>query len=488
MYFIGYDVGSSSIKASLLDAESGKAVAQATYPGREMKISAPAAHWAEQNPEDWWKYLIKATSKLFSVSRINPKDVSAIGIAYQMHGLVLVDKNYQVLRPAIIWCDSRAVQYGNQAFCDIGEEKCLTSLLNSPGNFTASKLKWVKENEPEIYQKIYKIMLPGDYIAMKLTGNINTTPSGLSEAILWDFKENTTAKFLLNYYGLDGEMIPDIVPTFSFQGKLTKEAAEELNLHTSVEVSYRAGDQPNNAFSLNVLEPGEIAATAGTSGVIFGVSDQAQFDPLSRVNTFLHVNNSLSTPRNGVLLCINGVGIQYAWLKNLIGAESYEELNKMASEVPAGAQGLLVHPFGNGAERVLENRNGGALISKINFNIHNKKHLTRAALEGIVFTFYYGIDIMKQAGIHADKIRAGHSNLFLSNVFATSLASISGAVIELFDTDGAQGAARGAGMGINFYKNPSEAFSGLKLLEKIYPDESLNKEYNEIYKRWLKKL
>jgi xylulokinase len=329
-------------------------------------------------------------------------------------------------------------------------------------------------------------MLPGDYIAMKLTGKINTTPSGLSEAILWDFEKNTKADFLLKYYGLDEGMIPDIVPTFSSQGKLTKEAAEQLNLHTAVEVSYRAGDQPNNAFSLNVLEPGEIAATAGTSGVIFGVSDQAQFDPRSRVNTFLHVNNSLSNPRNGVLLCLNGVGIQYAWLRNLIGSDDYELMNKMASEISAGADGLLVHPFGNGAERVLENKNAGAVISNINFNIHNKKHLTRAALEGIVFAFYYGIDIMKQTGIHADKIRAGYANLFLSKVFSKSLASISGAEIELFDTDGAQGAARGAGMGINYYKNPSEAFSGLKLLEKIYPDEDLNKRYIEIYKRWLK--
>jgi xylulokinase len=451
-----------------------------------MQIGAPQAGWAEQNPEHWWEYLVQATKKLLSDSGVNSKDVKAIGVAYQMHGLVLVDKDRQILRPAIIWCDSRAVKYGEQAFCDIGEKKCLTSLLNSPGNFTASKLKWVRENEPEIYRKIYKIMLPGDYIAMKLTGNINTTPSGLSEAILWDFEENTKADFLLKYYGLDEGMIPDIVPTFSSQGKLTKEAAEQLNLHTAVEVSYRAGDQPNNAFSLNVLEPGEIAATAGTSGVIFGVSDQAQFDPRSRVNTFLHVNNSLSNPRNGVLLCLNGVGIQYAWLKNLIGSGDYELMNKMASEISAGADGLLVHPFGNGAERVLENKNAGATISNINFNIHNKKHLTRAALEGIVFAFYYGIDIMKETGIHADKIRAGHANLFLSKVFSKSLASISGAVIELFDTDGSQGAARGAGMGINYYRNASEAFSGLKLRETIYPDKDLNKRYIEIYKRWLK--
>lgn len=484
MYFIGYDIGSSSIKASLLEGESGKSVAQANYPEKEMKIYAPQPGWAEQNPEDWWKYLVEATRKLFANSDINPKDVRAIGISYQMHGLVMVDKNKQVLWPAIIWCDSRAVKYGDQAFADIGKEKCLSSLLNSPGNFTASKLKWVKENIPDIYKKIYKIMLPGDYIAMKLTGNINTTPSGISEAILWDFKEHTTAEFLLNYYGLDETMIPETVPAISPQGKLTKEAAEELNLHTGVEVSYRAGDQPNNAFSLNVLEPGEVAATAGTSGVIFGVSDQAKFDPLSRVNTFLHVNNSLSNPRNGVLLCLNGVGIQYAWLKNLIGSDNYEILNKMAAEIPAGAEGLLIHPFGNGAERILENKNGGGTISNINFNIHNKKHLTRAALEGIVFAFYYGINIMQQMGIQTKTIRAGHANLFLSHVFAKGMASLSGAVIELFDTDGSQGAARGAGMGINYYKNAQEAFSGLSLFEKIYPDEELRRKYIEIYNCW----
>jgi xylulokinase len=320
---------------------------------------------------------------------------------------------------------------------------------------------------------------------MKLTGNINTTASGLSEAILWDFRENGPAKFLLDYYGLDEEMIPDIVPTFSVQGKLTAEAATKLNLHTDVVVSYRSGDQPNNAFSLNVLKPGEVAATAGTSGVIFGVSDQARFDPLSRVNTFLHVNNTQAAPSNGVLLCINGVGIQYAWIKNLIGASDYEMMNKMSAEVPVGAEGLLVRPFGNGAERMLQNRNGGGMVSNINFNIHNKKHLVRAALEGVVFAFYYGIDILQQTGIQTDKIRAGYANLFLSEVFTTALASLSGAVIELFDTDGAQGAARGAGMGIHYYKSPEEAFSGLRLLDKIYPDEKLTQKYLEIYKRWL---
>ncbi|MGE0019108.1 MAG: xylulokinase [Draconibacterium sp.] len=485
MYLLGFDIGSSSVKASLMNGENGECVASSFYPKQEMKITAHQAGWAEQEPELWWANLKLALADVLNESKVNPDNILSIGISYQMHGLVMVDKNHQVLRPSIIWCDSRAAVYGDKAFQEIGGQRCLSSLLNSPGNFTASKLKWVKENEPAIFDRLYKIMLPGDFIAMKLSGEIKTTVSGLSEGIMWDFQQNSVASFLFDNYGFSNDIIPEIVPTFSVQGKLSEAAAKELGLSAKTTISYRAGDQPNNALSLNVLNPGEIAATAGTSGVVYGVSEEIKYDPQSRVNTFAHVNHESANPRLGVLLCINGTGILNAWLKRMVGESlSYEEMNHLAADIAIGSNGLSVLPFGNGAERVLNNKNVGSVLSGINFNIHQKGHLLRAAQEGIVFSFKYGMDIMQQIGINASVIRAGKANMFLSPVFRDTLAGVTGATIELYNTDGSIGAARGAGVGAGYYKSFSEAFSNLKKLETVEPDNKKAAEYQAAYDNW----
>jgi xylulokinase len=490
MYLLGIDIGSSSVKASILDATTGKVAASAFYPKQEMKITALQAGWAEQAPELWWENLKLAIHDVLSASKVDPKAINSIGISYQMHGLVVVDKNKKVLRPSIIWCDSRAAEYGNKAFKDLGEKNCLASLLNSPGNFTASKLKWVKENEPELYSRIDKIMLPGDYIAMKLSGDIKTTASGLSEGILWNFKENKVAESLLNYYGFDSSFIPQIVPTFSIQSVVNAEAAAELGLAEGTIISYRAGDQPNNALSLNVLNPGEIATTAGTSGVVYGVSGEVKYDPLSRVNTFAHVNHTAEAARLGVLLCINGTGILNSWLNKYVGnrAFSYTEMNEKAAKVAIGSEGLSILPFGNGSERVLQNKNIGAQVSGLGFNTHTDAHLFRAAQEGIVFSFKYGMEIMEEIGIHANVIRAGKANMFLSPVFRETLAGVSGATIELYDTDGSVGAARGAGIGSGYYNSAAEAFASLQKLETVLPDTSNKSAYEDAYQNWKKQL
>jgi xylulokinase len=486
MYLLGYDVGSSSVKASIIDAATGNCLATSFYPKTEMQIKALKAGWAEQEPETWWENLKLVTKEVLGTSRVKANEIASIGISYQMHGLVCVDKNKKVVRPSIIWCDSRAVTFGDKAFEELGSLKCLGNLLNSPGNFTASKLKWVKENEPETYSKIYKIMLPGDYIAMKLSGEINTTVSGLSEGIFWDFKNNNLAGFLFDYYGIDKDFIPEIVPTFALQAKVSREAAAELGLAEGTKIAYRAGDQPNNAFSLNVLNPGEVAATAGTSGVVYGVSDVIKYDEFSRVNTFAHVNHAASDVRLGVLLCINGTGILNSWVKKNTGFAdtSYEKMNEYAAEIPTGSEGLILLPFGNGSERVLRNKNIGAQVANLNFNQHTNKHMLRAAQEGIVFAFHYGMEIMKQTGIQTKVIRAGNANMFLSPIFRETLASITGATIELYNTDGSIGAARGAGVGAGIYKNFGEAFNGFEKLKVITPDTSKDKALNEVYANW----
>ncbi len=486
---MGYDVGSSSIKATLMDAQTGKVLGSATSPDRELPILAPEIGWAEQDPSTWWEHVKCATSQIKKAVDFDPATVAAIGISYQMHGLVCVDADGEVLRPSIIWCDSRAVQIGEKAAADIGPDKCLKRLFNLPGNFTASKLRWVKENQPDLYEKIDKIMLPGDYVAMKMTGQIKTTPSGLSEGIMWDFEADGLADFVLDNYQIDPELIAETVPTFSVQGELTKSAAEELGLAAGTKIGYRAGDQPNNALSLSVLEPGEIAVTAGTSGVVYGVSNKKSYDQQSRVNVFVHVNHKADDPRYGVLLCLNGTGILNSWLKhNFAGGIDYPQMNDLAAQAPVGSDGLVILPYGNGAERTLANQNIGASVHGWNFNVHTKSHFLRAAQEGIVFALNYGLDIMKDMGIELKTVKAGHANMFLSPLFAEAFATVTGATVELYNTDGSQGAARGAGIGAGVYSGPQEAFTGLEPVKTITPNKDLTEAYSKAYENWTRVL
>ncbi|WP_212003767.1 xylulokinase [Chitinophaga sp. HK235] len=487
MYFIGYDIGSSSIKAALLDADSGRCMASAISPSREMPIQVPYKGWAEQEPESWWREIIAATDLLRQQVRIDSSAIGGIGIAYQMHGLVCVDKQQQVLRPAIIWCDSRAVHIGNRAFNALGKQYCLDHLLNSPGNFTASKLRWIYENEPHIYERIDKVMLPGDFIAMKLTGDICTTVSGLSEGVLWDFKANAISRKLLDYYNIDESLIPAVVPAFGVQGALTAAAAAALQLPAGIPVTYRAGDQPNNALSLNVLKPGEAAATAGTSGVVYAVHDKHASDLQSRVNTFVHVSNDEQHLRDGVLMCLNGTGIANSWLKNMLGDIDYAAMNSEAAACAPGADGLLVYPFGNGAERILGSRHIGASVRYLDFNRHGRRQLLRAVQEGIVFGLNYGLEIMSAMDLKIHRVRAGNANMFLSPLFREIFANTANTVIELYNTDGAQGAARGAAIGAG-YVNMEEAFRGMERLMVVEPEATLQVQYREVYGKWLTEL
>ncbi|TDT40458.1 xylulokinase [Maribacter spongiicola] len=488
MYHLGLDIGSSSIKIALVNASTGKSVGVVTEPETEMSMEAVKNGWAEQSPEDWWRYVCSGIEKLCVQQNISKSDISGIGISYQMHGLVLIDKEGNTLRKSIIWCDSRAVGIGQQAYEEIGAETCDTHLLNSPSNFTASKLKWVKENEPEIYAQIYKMMLPGDYIAYKLSGVANTTVSGLSEGIFWDFKKDAIADLVLDQYGLAKDMIPDIVDTFSVQSKVNEKGAAESGLSIDTPILYRAGDQPNNALTLNVFNPGEVAATGGTSGVVYAVTDNLSVKESSRVNNFAHVNYSPGKPaRIGKLLCINGAGIQYRWLLNNLDVASYEEMNTLADEVPIGSDGVAMIPFGNGAERMLQSKEVGTRILNLNLNNHGKGHLCRAALEGIAFSFVYGMEIMESDGIKVNVMRTGNDNLFRSEIFSNTVSTLIGYDIEIYDTTGAIGAARAA----NLHKGDYEAF-GKAILDndyvKTFSPKKDKKAYQEAYATWKKEL
>ncbi len=482
---LGLDIGSSSVKASLVDADSGLVTATAQSPDCELRIIANQTGWAEQDPDIWWHHVVECLRILKTKGGI-PADIKSIGISYQMHGLVAVDKEGKPVRHSIIWCDSRATAYGQRAFDALGSSFCMDHLLNNPGNFTGAKLAWVKENEPMVYSRIHKVMLPGDYIAMKLTGEITTTKTGLSEGILWDFMNDRPSTELIQQFGFSPDLFPDLVPGFGNQGSVTRHASRLTGIPSGTPVCYRAGDQPNNALSLNVLEPGELAATAGTSGVIYGILDKINHDPQSRVNVFAHVNHGLPDTRLGVLLCINGTGILYSWIKKLLDGTglTYDTLNRVADDAEPGSGGLMIFPFGNGVERIHQNRPFGGQIINLDLNRHTRAHLVRAAQEGIVYALNYGFEAMKEMGVRTETVRAGYANLFLSRVFRQIFSDVTGTTIELFDTDGATGAARGSGIGAQIYASPAEAFKNLKIIEYIKPDPEKQKIYGELYSTW----
>jgi xylulokinase len=487
MLLLGIDIGTSSIKVAIIDAASSKTLITVQYPDTETPIHSIQSDWAEQDPEMWWEHVQQAILKAHASKKYNPLDIQSIGIAYQMHGLVLVDKQQKVLRDSIIWCDSRAVEIGNKAFKNIGEEKCLSHLLNSPGNFTASKLAWVKENEPAIFEKIDKILLPGDFIAMKLTGSITTSIAALSEGIFWDFKNKEISKDILEYFGFSESVFPLVQDVFSTHGILHSHSATALGLKEGTPISYKAGDQPNNALSLNVLEPGEVAATAGTSGVIYGVGDTLDYDKASRINQFAHVNYTQQKDRLGMLLCINGTGIMNSWAKKWIGNNGdYTQMNVEASTIAVGSEGLQVLPFGNGAERIFNNKMIGAHFLNLNLNQHTASHMYRAIQEGIAFSFRYGLDIMRDNGITPNIIRAGHANLFKSNVFTEAFVNTLNVPVELYDVDGSVGAAKAGGIGAGLYTSAKEAFQNFKAIQIIEP--TVSKKYDELYQHWLKSL
>ena len=483
MFLLGIDIGTSSVKVSVVDAATQQCIASAQYPETEAGIISLQSGWAEQDPDTWWAYLQQALMQANVSGKYDPKQIAAIGIAYQMHGLVVVNKQQLALRNSIIWCDSRAVPYGEKAFAAIGAEQCLSCLLNSPGNFTASKLAWLKENEPETFKQIDKMMLPGDFIAMRLTGSITTTPSALSEGILWDFKKDELSKDVMQYFGFKPNIIPNVKDVFSTHGFLKDDVAEKLGLKQGIPVSYKAGDQPNNALSLNVLQPGEVAATAGTSGVIYAVAGDLSYDKQSRVNSFAHINHTKNKKRIGVLLCINGTGIMNSWTKKIAGTDkSYKQLNDEAAAVAAGSDGLLVLPFGNGAERMLNNELPGSSILNIDLNKHTPAHLYRAAQEGIAYSFRYGLDIMRENNIEPKVIRAGRANMFLSDVFIDAFVNVTNVPVELYENDGSVGAALGAGIGANIFEDEKAAFKHMKPLKLVEPNG--RHAYDESYKRW----
>ncbi|UKJ08442.1 xylulokinase [Solitalea lacus] len=483
MLLLGIDLGTSSIKVSVVEAATQMCIASAQYPDKESGIISHNLGWAEQKPEMWWEHVQQAILKVHSIGNYNPADIAAIGIAYQMHGMVVVDREKNVLRDAIIWCDSRAVEIGASAFDAIGHQQCLMHLLNSPGNFTASKLAWVKQFEPQVFDRVDKVMLPGDYIAMKLTGEITTSISALSEGIFYDFLRDSLSDDVMNHYGFNTDLIPSINPVFSKHGELTVEIASKLSLKKGIPVTYKAGDQPNNALSLNVLNPGEVAATAGTSGVIYGVTDQLNYDHKSRINPFAHVNYMPHEKRLGWLLCINGTGIMNRWIKDTLSPEiTYSQMNLLANEIPVGSDGLSVLPFGNGAERILNNLQLGAHIHNVDLNKHSNAHIFRATQEGVAFAFRYGLDIMRSNGMHPNVIKAGSANLFLSELFIDAFVNTNQVPVELYHNDGSVGAALGAGIGAGIFSTPNEAFANLRPMKIIEPGN--DSAYDAAYLLW----
>jgi xylulokinase len=489
MYTIGYDIGSSFVKGVLWDEERGEVAAHVTVPDREMPIRAEKADWAEQDPEMWWEAVKAATQRLIDMVPGAGGRVRGIGVSYQMHGLVLLDRDGKVLRPSIIWCDSRATGMGKELEKAVGEEAVRRQLLNSPGNFTVSKLAWVIRNEPETASRIRWVMLPGDWIAYQLTGMVSTTVCGLSEGMLWNFKDHVPHVKALEAAGADPEWIPPVAPNPGDQGVVGSAVGAEMGFAPGARVLFRGGDQPMNAYGLGVDGPGMWAASAGTSGVLYRVDPVREAEPTGMANRFAHIGHSAENPAIGTLLCLNGAGIAYAWLRRVMFAgQEYAAINEHVAAVPAGADGVMFHPFGNGAERMLDNRQPGAGWSGIHFNRHGQGHLARAVMEGIVFAFVHGMRHVDPSLPALPVIRAPHAGLFRSELFASMLSTLAGADVQLHAGDGATGAAQGASvaLGASAIKalDSNAARDEPGVLKTHSPDPSIHDALESAYSRW----
>lgn len=437
MAFLGIDVGTSSVKVSIV-GEDGVILASATAPASsERAINSPNPNWAEQNPEDWWEDAQQAILNLPLEARLQ---VEAIGIAYQMHGLVLVDSQFQPVRPSIIWCDGRNIQESQILAESLGLDALENRLLNKPGTLTLAKLAWVAEHEPETLAKAHTFGLPGDFIAYKLTGEWSTTKSGYSEMVGWDF--GASIPFEEGFRKAGWKLpLPEARPNLEEGAPIQKVIAEKLGLPPSARVTYRAGDQPNNAFGLGVLQQGETAISAGTSGVLYGIGDSSP-GLHEGINRFLHVNSQI-----GVLMCLNGVGSALAfarrtWFQN----QSYEALSELASQAnPENCPYFF--PFGNGAERILSERAFSG-FTELDFNRHNLPELARSVFEGIAFAYRLGSEKMEKAGCLSKVVNGTESGLLKSSFFAQLLANELQVELILSEGDGSTAAARGAALGI----------------------------------------
>lgn len=479
MKFLGIDVGTGGSRAVVID-DNGKVLATAIAVHEDF--ISPEIGWAEQNPEDWWRACVLAIREVLQT--VNAEEIAAIGFSGQMHGSVFLDDSDKVIRPALLWCDQRTEKQCREITEKIGAEKLIT-LVSNPAvtGFTLPKILWLRENEPQNFKKVKSILLPKDYIRLKLSGDKASDVADSSGTLLFDVPNRKWSDEMLSAFEIDEKLLPKVYESIEVTGKISKTAADVTGLKVGTLLVAGAGDNAAGAIGMGITEKGKTSSTIGTSGVIFAVTDAPKLDLKGRIHTLCHAipNRWHNT---GVTLA---AGLSFKWFRENFGdGKLYDELVNEAEKVSSGSDGAIWLPYLMGERSPHLDPNARAAFVGLTAS-HTKAHLTRAVLEGVAFSLRDSLEIFKESGAEISSVRLGGGGA-KSKLWRQIQADVYNKSVEIIEADegAAFGAAILAGVGAGAWKTVDEACEKtIHVTEKIEPNaasvEKLNRNY-EAYK------
>ncbi|HOD80027.1 MAG TPA: xylulokinase [Phycisphaerae bacterium] len=489
-YYLGIDIGTSGTKALVMDARA-KVLATATG---EHAISAPRPGWSEQDPANWWQATVRAVRQAIAKAGVDGRQVAGIGLSGQMHGLVILDRGGKVLRPSIIWNDQRTAREAAEIEAAVGGKKKLIALVGNVAqtSFTLTKLLWVRRNEPKIYDKIAHMLLPKDYIRLRLTGEFVGDVSDMSGTLILDQKKRNWSKKIISTFQLDQRILPPVVESHEITGRLTADVAEQLGLSAGTPVVGGGGDQPAGAVGNGVVVEGLTSATMGTSGVVYVHSSGYRTDPQSRVGTFC----SCVQDEYCLFGCILSAGGSFQWFRNTLGqaevkqakkqrCDPYELLTAQAAAAPAGCEGVFWLPYLTG-ERT---PHGDPYARACWIGMHSRttrNELVRSVMEGATFGMNDAVTLLRELGLSIRQIRLSGGGA-RSEFWRQLQADIYNATCVTINAEEgpAYGVALLAAAGTGRFKNVREACkAGISITRTIKPDAKSRKLYAQYYTQY----
>ena len=488
--YIGIDIGTSGTK-TLAIAENGAILASAVA---EYPLASPKPGWSEQNPEDWWTASVKTVAEVLKKGRIKPGDVKGIGLSGQMHGSVFLDKDQQVIRPALLWNDQRTAAECAEIEQRVGGRKKLIGMVANPAltGFTAPKILWLRNHEPKNFEKCTKVLLPKDYVRLRLTGEFATEVSDASGTLLLDVTKRNWSKKLLSALELDASLMPEVFESEEVSGTLTAEAAKLMGLNAGVPVVGGGGDQAASAVGNGIVGKGVVSATMGTSGVVFAHSDEVQVDPEGRVHTFCHAVRG----KWHVMGCVLSAGGSLQWYRNqladaeiaaakALNIDPYELLTQQAAQAPVGSEGLYFLPYLTGERTPYADPNARGCWVGLSLR-HGRAHMVRSVMEGVTYAMRDSLEIIREMNIPIKEVRASGGGA-RSPFWRQMQADIYGEkVVTINAEEGpAFGVALLAAAGTGAYKDVVEACQAtIQTVTETKPIAKHKKKYNAAYPQY----
>lgn len=462
MKFLGIDVGTGGSRAVVID-EAGQVVTSATI--EHAPFASPQTGWAEQDPGDWWRASSAAVRAVLANGKVRTEEIASIGLTGQMHGAVLLDEHDEVLRPAIIWCDVRTDPQCREITQRVGAEQLIQLVLNPAlAGFTLPKLMWVREVEPDLWTRVRSVLLPKDYVRLKLTGDRATDVADASGTLLLDVRGRKWSQEMLAHANLDEKLLPHVYESQEVTGSVSAAGAEATGLLVGTPVVAGAGDQAAGAIGMGIVRPGSVSATIGTSGVVFAATDRPALDPKGRVHTFCHA----IPDRWHVMGVTQAAGLSLRWFRDRFGTgdihsnndqnrDPYEYLVEEAANAPVGADGLFWAPYLMGERTPHLDPHARAALIGLTAS-HTRSHIIRAILEGVAYSLRDTLSIFSELGVPAGIIRLGGGGA-RSILWQQIQADVYGQTVELVAADEgpAFGAALLAAVGVAAWASVDEA-------------------------------